>query len=131
LTKTRKRKRKSRYHTGLHESPKVGTCKYRSGWELAYFQYLDTNDHVLSYKYESLKIPYVSNVRAGKVRNYIPDLLVLYTDGHEVMIEIKPKKKLVQAAVKKKLEAAKEYCAAHGLTLEIITELELKVLGLL
>jgi hypothetical protein len=129
-TTVRKKKRKKRYHTGVHESPKAGSCKYRSGWELKYMMHLDTNVDVISYGYESIKIPYVSNTRTKKIRTYYPDFVVERSTGKTV-VEIKPKKRLTQARVIKKLKAAETWCRDHGMTLEIITETELKLLGLL
>lgn len=94
-------------------------------------QYLDGEATVTSYQYEKLKIPYVSNVRTGKLRNYLPDFLVEYADGVKNLVEIKPKRKVTHVTVVKKLKAASTYCQAHGLTLSVITEVELKVMGLL
>lgn len=128
----RKRKRKKRYHTGVHVSPKTGQeCHYRSGWELAYMQYLDTNPDVVGYRYEDVVIRYVSNKKTGKTRQYWPDFLVQQRDGQQLLVEIKPKRKLDQDRVQKKLKAAAEWCRAHQVTLMVLTEKELKLLGLL
>lgn len=128
----KKRKRKKRYHTGIHVSPKTGQeCHYRSGWELAYMQYLDTNVDVVGYRYEDVSIPYVSNIRSGKLRKYWPDFLIQRTDGQQILVEIKPSRKLDQDRVQKKLKAAALWCKAHGVTLVVLTEKELKLLGLL
>lgn len=94
-------------------------------------QFLDADDNVKSYLYEGVVVGYVSNVRSGRVRKYWPDFLVEYTDGKKIMIEIKPKKRLDQTIVKKKLAAARQWCGEHGATLEIVTEVELKALCLL
>jgi hypothetical protein len=132
LIPKKKRRRKKRYHTGEHTSPKlVGECSYRSGWELKYMQYLDADPSVASYSYESVKIPYVSNSRTGRVRTYYPDILITHVDGTLVLVEIKPSKRLVQTIVKKKLAAAEGWCRTNGATLVIITEKELKGLRLL
>ena len=131
MAKRRKRKRKGHYHTGVHTSPKAGECKYRSGWELSYMQYLDGEATVASYTYEQVKIPYVSNVKTGKLRNYFPDFLVVYVDGVQKLVEIKPSKRVTQVKIQKKLKAAETWCSEHGVTLEVITEVELKVMGLL
>ena len=128
----RRRRRKKRYHTGVHVSTKTGRhCKYRSGWELAYLHWLDAHAMVKDFGYESVKIPYVSNLRTGKVRHYYPDFFIEFTDGSKQLVEIKPKKRLSQANVQKKLKAAQEWCQAHGATLLVLTEVELKVMGLL
>ena len=131
--KSRKRKRKSRFKRGIHNSIKLVNppAKYRSGWELAYMIWLDASPAVLNYEYESLKIPYVSNIKTGKLRNYIPDFLVRYVDGRICLVEVKPIKRLTTLPVKKKLGAAQQWASAHGVTLEIVTEHTLKGYGLL
>ena len=130
--KKRRRRRKKRYHTGIYVSLKTGQqCKYRSGWELKYLEWLDSHAEVATYGYESVKIPYVSNVRTGKIRNYFPDFLVEFKDGSKQLVEIKPSKRVKQATVQKKLCAAGLWCRVHGVTLVVLTEIELKVMGLL
>lgn len=94
-------------------------------------QHMDDNDKVVSFQYEQVKIPYVSNVRTGKLRNYLPDFLVTYVDGSQHLVEIKPKKRLEQVKVAKKLKAAELWCREHGVTLEVVTEIELRAMGLL
>lgn len=132
LVPRRRKKRKSHYHVGAYTSTKTGqTYRYRSGWELAYFKYLDSNSSVVSYEYERIVIEYVSNVRSGKIRKYLPDFFVEYEDGRNVLVEIKPKRRLTQARIKKKLSAAERWCNERGVTLEIVTEVELRLLGLI
>ena len=129
---TKKRRKKRRYHTGVHVSPKTGQeCHYRSGWELEYMHHLDANPDVVGYRYEDVRIPYVSNKKTGKVRWYWPDFLVQQRDGEQLLVEIKPKRKLDQDRVQKKLKAAALWCQAHQVTLVVLTEKELKLLGLL
>jgi len=115
----------------VYLSTKGGECSYRSGWELAYLFWLDANARVKSFEYEKVVIPYVSNVKTGRVRKYYPDVLVTYFDGSRHLVEIKPKKRLIQTMVKKKLAAAQQWCLDNGVTLEIVTEVELKDLGIL
>jgi hypothetical protein len=127
-----KKRRRKRYHTGTYVSTKTGQeCRYRSGWELKYMQHLDADPTVVEFLYETVVIPYVSNLRTKKVRRYYPDFFVSYADGHKVLVEIKPKRRLSQARVQKKLAAAEAFCRVHEMTLVIITEHELKGLGLL
>lgn len=128
----RKNGRKGHYITGTYTSTRSNAdFKYRSGWELAYMKYLDDNEDVFTWSYENVAIPYVSNTRTGKLRKYYPDFQVEWIDGRSELIEIKPSKRVMQTAVQKKLKAAGTYCLAHGLTLVVITEVELKGLGLL
>lgn len=126
------RKRKKRYHTGTHTSPKLtNVCEYRSGWELALMKWFDVEPTVISYSYESVKIPYVNNVRSRRVRNYLPDFLVELVGGRQILVEVKPSKKLGHAQVKKKLAAAQVWCAERGIDLQVITEIDLRLLGVL
>jgi hypothetical protein len=128
----RKRKKKRRYHTGIHVSPKTGQeCHYRSGWEFEYMQWLDANPDIVGYRYEDVVISYVSNVKSKRIRHYWPDFLVQQRDGQQLLVEIKPKRKLDQDRVQKKLKAAALWCQAHQVTLVVLTEKELKLLGLL
>jgi len=126
-----RRKRKSRYHRGLHVSPKAGDCNYRSGWEFSYMKWLDANDDVLSWSYEKLVIEYVSNIKSKRVRKYYPDFHVKYSDGHVEVVEIKPKRRSEQSTVLKKASAAIKWCKINGATYVMVTEVELKLLKLL
>ena len=130
-TKKKRRRKKRVRNIGKYESLKAGACTFRSSWEKAYFEYLDATSDVVSYMSESLKIPYISNKKTGKIRNYIPDLLVTYLDGHRALIEIKPKKRVDNVKNVRKFLAARLWCLAHGCDFVIITEVELKALGLL
>jgi TnsA endonuclease-like protein len=126
-----RRKKRRHYHTGIFVTKSGVEYKYRSGWEFQYMKYLDASTDVLSWTYESVVIPYVSNVKTGKIRKYHPDFFIEWSDARREIIEIKPSKRVGQVKVQKKLKAAEEHCRAHGLTLKVITEVELKGLGLL
>jgi hypothetical protein len=129
--KKRKRRKKRVRNIGDYQTAKGGICRFRSSWELQYFKYLDACPQVVSFSSEGLRIPYVSNVRTGKLRNYIPDLLVTYADGSRSLIEIKPKKRLSLPKNVKKFFAAREWCLRNGCSFVLITEIELKALGLI
>ncbi len=117
---------------GIHSSPKSGgECCYRSSWELKYMQHLDRDDEVIAYRYEPFKISYVSNKKTGKIRNYIPDIIVLRGEAELELVEIKPSKRLAQRRVAQKLRAAVEWCDDAGVLFSVITERELKALKLL
>jgi len=131
IRKKRRRKRKGHYHRGIHISPIAGECKYRSGWESKYMVYLDSNPDVVTWSYEKLVIEYVSNKKSKKKRKYYPDFQVEYKDGKKVVIEIKPSRKLQQSTVIKKIKAAIEWCNDHDVDYKILTEIELKDMGLL
>ena len=131
VKKKTKRRRKSRYHRGIHSSPIAGDCKYRSGWEQKYMEHLDADETVASWSYEKLIIEYVSNQKTKKVRKYYPDFQIEYKDGKKVVVEIKPSRKLGQLTVIKKIRAAKEWCTTHNMTYKVLTEIELKDMGLI
>ena len=114
-----------------------GTPRYRSGWELSFMKFCDTNDHVLQWASESIAIPYRHPI-TGKVAQYIPDFLITYRNRDNTMraelIEIKPKSqsvieskmnsrdRAVVAINYSKWAAAQKWCNQHGLTFRVITE---------
>ena len=114
-----------------------GTPRYRSGWELSFMKFCDSNDHVLQWASESIAIPY-RHPLTGKMTQYIPDFLITYrTRDNTVkaeLIEIKPKKqsvieskmsnrdRAVVAINYSKWAAAQKWCNQHGLTFRVITE---------
>lgn len=114
------------------------TPKYRSGWELTFMTFCDTNKNVLYWASESLVVPY-RNPLTGKKANYIPDFFVVYQNkyGKQIaeVVEIKPKK---QSLIESKVASAKDkaivavnyakwgaaaaYCKQQGFTFRVITE---------
>ncbi len=114
-----------------------GRPRYRSGWELSFMRFCDTNDNVLQWASESIAIPYRNPV-TGKASQYVPDFLVTYrTRDNTVraeLIEIKPKKqsviesrmssrdRAVVAVNYAKWDAAQKWCRRNGLTFRVITE---------
>lgn len=127
-----KRRCKRHYHTGTYRSTKTGAeIKYRSGWELEYAKWLDANVDVKTYVYEGIVVAYVSNARSKHLSNYYPDFFVEYVDGRKELIEIKPKRKVAQARVQKKAEAAEQWSREHGAVFKILTEEDLKLIHVL
>lgn len=114
-----------------------GTPRYRSGWELAFMNFLDNNKHILQWASESIVIPY-RHPFTGKMTNYIPDFLVVYADKNgrqrAELVEIKPKKqsiieskasnrdRAIVAVNYAKWDAATKWCRRQGLTFRVITE---------
>lgn len=93
--------------------------------------WFDVEPTVLSYSYESVRIPYINNVRSRRTRTYLPDFLVELTDGRKILVEVKPSKKLGHAQVMKKLAAARVWCDENKIDLQVITEKDLRLLGVL
>lgn len=117
----------------------VGTRepRYRSGWELSFMRFCDSNSNVLQWASEAIQIPY-RHPLTGKHTIYIPDFLVTYRTRDNVMkaevIEIKPKKqsivesrmsardRAVVAVNYAKWDAAYKWCSRQGLAFRVITE---------
>jgi hypothetical protein len=78
---------------------------------LTVLRFLDSDNEVACYYYEPFKIPYISNIRSGKIRNYIPDFLVAYKNGKKLLIEVKRASALNQEKVIKKATAAREWAS--------------------
>ena len=114
-----------------------GTPRYRSGWELSFMKFCDSNDHVLQWASESIAIPYLHPL-TGKMTQYIPDFLITYRTSNNTikaeLIEIKPKK---QSVIESKMsakdraivainyckwDAASKWARKNGLTFRVITE---------
>ena len=114
-----------------------GTPRYRSGWELTFMMFLDSNDNILQWASESISIPY-RNPITGKPSMYVPDFLITYRDKNNQMraelIEIKPKKqsiieskasardRAVVAVNYAKWDSATKWAKRNGLTFRVINE---------
>ena len=112
--------------------------RYRSGWELTFMTFCDTNDSIIYWASESMRIPY-KHPLTGKPTIYVPDFFVVYQNkfGKQVaeVVEIKPKK---QSIIESKVASAKDrtvvainhakwaaamaYCKSQWLTFRVITE---------
>ena len=114
-----------------------GKPKFRSGWEMTFMMFLDSNDNVINWASEPVRIPY-RNPLTGKMTMYVPDFIVTYRGPKETvraeLIEIKPKKQsLVESKMKDrdraivavnyaKWHAATLWAKQNGLTFRVITE---------
>lgn len=127
-THNRKRKRKKHYITGSHSSPKCtnGPAKFRSGWEQSVCEYLDINPEVVEYQYEPFEIKYVSNRKTGRIRIYIPDFIITYTNGSKKLVEVKREKHLETPTVKKKAIVAKSWAFRNSAEYEFWTEKKIR-----
>lgn len=112
--------------------------KYRSGWELTFMTFCDSNDNVIYWASESMRIPY-KHPLTGKPTIYVPDFFVVYQNkfGKQIaeVVEIKPKKqsiieskvsnakdRIVVAINHAKWAAAMAYCKTQGMAFRVITE---------
>lgn len=122
------KKKQKGYYVGIHNSTKCSTpVQFKSGWERVVCEYLDISSDVDKYEYEPFSITYVSNKKSGKTRQYFPDFLITFTDGSTKMVEVKPIKKIKNATVIKKANAAREWCSNNGVSEYVFwTETEIK-----
>lgn len=119
---------------------------YRSGWELRFFKFCDSNPNVLEWTSETNVVPYISPID-GKPHRYFVDNMVYIKEGNvnkRYLIEIKPYKQTQLPTVSKKKKkstviyeqvtyvtnqakwaAAFEYAKKRNMEFKIITEKEL------
>jgi len=118
---------------------------YRSGLELKFMQFCDSNPKVIKWGSENFIIPYKHP--DGKMHRYFVDNFVLIKEGDKLtryLIEIKPSKQTqppntkyrkkkyvlyeqVQYAINQcKWEACKKYCDKKGYKFLILTEKNLQ-----
>jgi hypothetical protein len=131
------------YRQGIYEikntSKYVGKDlpRFRSGWEFTFMMFLDSNDNIVNWASEPVRIPY-RNPLTGKNTNYVPDFIVTYKGPNNTLkgelIEIKPKKQsLIESKQSQydramvainyaKWDAAQRWCKANGLSFRVITE---------
>jgi len=112
--------------------------RYRSGWELTFMMFLDSNSSIIQWASESVRIPY-RNPLTGKASTYVPDFLVLYENKYKKqiaeLVEIKPKKQsliesrtasaraiAIVAVNHAKWASARAWCSQNGLIFRVITE---------
>lgn len=131
----------------INQSKFIGTkAFYRSGLELKFMRFCDSNPNVLNWGSENVIVPYVSPID-NKVHRYFVDNFVTIKEGDKItkyLIEIKPDKQTRPPAVKYKKKshliyeqatfvvntakwnAARQLCKQKGWQFLIITEKHLK-----
>ena len=126
----------------------VDNVVYRSSWERSAIKWLDTNPQIKYFAVEEVVIPYICETD-NRVHRYYLDLWFKTNEGHNYIIEIKPKKettppKKPSRGTKKrylsesltfvknqsKWKAASEFAKDKGWTFEVWTEDTLKSLGI-
>ena len=114
-----------------------GAPRYRSSWEWAFMNFCDTNENIIQWASEPVRIPY-RHPLTGKMTQYIPDFLITYRTRNNTvkaeLIEIKPKKqsvieskmsnkdRAIVAINYAKWDAATKWARNNGLTFRVITE---------
>lgn len=123
----------------------------RSSWERFFASNLDNNPKVEKWASEEIAIKYRSP-KDGEIHRYFVDFLVKFTNGNVVLIEVKPfaqtqppvkpkknsnkalaryhEEYMTFAVNQAKWHAAKEFCRRNGFGFEVVTENELRKLGM-
>lgn len=144
-------KKDSRFHQGVYKPTNqkkfIGTqCIFRSGLELKFFRFCDSNPNVLMWGSENVIIPYFSRLE-HKWRKYHVDNYVKIKEGNTIkkyLVEIKPHKQTMEPVATKrkkksnllyeqvqwgintdKWEAARAFCKKNDMSFLIITEKDL------
>lgn len=91
-------------------------------------RWLDANAAVLAWRYEPFAIEYVAADASSKIRQYVPDFLVVWSEQPPELIEVKPRKR-IKGRVIRKAEAAVEFAHDLGCTYSFMTEIELRSIG--
>jgi hypothetical protein len=115
----------------------TGSIIFRSSWENQFCIFLDTNDHIIEWSSEPLRIPYRHPI-TGKQTTYVPDFLIRYrTKTNQIvteLIEIKPhdqsilkegmnqNQRATVAVNMAKWAMARIWCKKQGIVFRIITE---------
>lgn len=147
-------KKDDRYTQGVYKpiNPQKykgkGFAIYRSGYELKFFKWCDTNKRVLEWGSESYVIPYLSPLDGKYHRYFVDNYVKLQLDNNKIekyLIEIKPfaqtkkpekgRKRqttfIYEAKTfitnKAKWEAAQKFCDKKGFKFLILTEKELNI----
>lgn len=99
---------------------KGGSFTTKSSYETKYAEILEADPDVVRFTYEPFKIPY--KVR-GRKKNYIPDFLVEYACGRQLLVEVKPAKLVGLPRNKAKFKAGEN----HKIDFVVITEEDLQI----
>ena len=123
-------------------------CIYRSGLELSYMRFLDSNRNIVSWGSEKIIIPYIKPID-GKMHRYFIDFNFTVKDVkgelHKFLIEVKPEKQCKPPNTKNrknkntvlkeqvtyatniaKWNAAKNWAEKNGYKFTIVTENDIK-----
>ena len=111
--------------------------RYRSSWVNVFMNFCDTNENVMQWASEPVRISY-RHPLTGRMTTYVPDFIVTYRGPNNTtraeLIEIKPKSqsiiedrqsqrdRAVVAINYAKWAAAQAWCKQNGLTFRVITE---------
>lgn len=101
---------------------------FRSSYELKFHVHLDNNDDVEYYDYEPFQIPYYDT--EGKLRHYIIDFIVKYTNGQLVCFEIKNNYSKGEYLESDKYTQIKKLCEENNMLLNVLANKDIEDLNI-
>ncbi|MHA1921092.1 MAG: TnsA endonuclease N-terminal domain-containing protein [Promethearchaeota archaeon] len=105
---------------------------YESQLERDFLYILDHDSHCLDLQTQPCLIEYTTIT--GKKANLYPDVWAVFSDGREVLFEVKPENKLKKITENKnwsrRIKAIQDYCEKMGWTYQFITEKKIKCVRL-
>jgi hypothetical protein len=112
------------HRSGWHESPKAGRLFHRSSYEKKAFMLLDGMAGVVRYSAESLRLSYWNPLDKSQ-SIFIVDLLIEFSDGTRMAVEVKPTDWLSSLVNMAKIDALKAWAEGEGVAVEIWDEFTL------
>ena len=100
-------------NTGVFHCDKMNKgIQYESNLEYKILKRVSLSNEIVSYKVQSLKIPYLYE---GKVKYFYPDVQVLTKNGFMIIIEIKPTMHMIEYLNLVKFQALDSFCRDRGI----------------
>lgn len=116
------RVRSNRGRASYIVTQKGGKIWCRSLLEKQVYQKLDLDQNIETFVAEPLRIEYLWN---DKIRHYVPDILIIYSDKKRCLVEIKPFAFINFPVNIAKQQAASEFCNQNNMSFLLITERDL------
>ena len=138
-----KPRKNSRYHQGVIDPKKTSKywsskmdepIIYRSGLELQFIQYCESNPNVVRWASEPLEIKYFNRLKNKEAR-YYPDYIIEDNKGSRVIVEIKPLNQCVKPSATDsvwlkeawvinmdKWKAAKKFAESNNMKFIVVNE---------
>jgi len=85
---------------------------FQSDGEKQCIKELENNNDILNYEKHPLQIPYFW---CGSIHNYVPDFLVKYKKGKQIIIEVKQEDELLNFKTQAKIKGAIKYCKQNNI----------------
>lgn len=109
-----------RYKSCFLSTKKAGTIFCRSSWEQLFALYLDEHEDVPSFALEPFCIPYVDEIGAARYSRI--DFHIVFNNGSEAIIEVKPKALQALPRSVAKFAGYRQFCDGRNMRFGIVDE---------